>query len=361
MASRPLSPECLAGFSVRQALETAARFDLEGRMPQGGEEYGLSTSRWAPNYSDAAVISENLRSQVPTETKHLYRGGKASFLLPLPSDLQRAAITQGNTGANLVADGPAQFLTEALHPAPLLEELGARIVNLNSGSAFVLGAGDGIAHAWYADGAGPATPSIGTTLGVTAKARTLISVCEISRKLLQQTTDNAEQLLLDDLLQGVRDGLEAAAFAGTGSSGQPTGVVNLVGANSTAFATASPTRAELLQMLDDLADDGVDISRVQFAVSPQMAVLLHSVTDASSSPIYDGREMFGRPVRVSANVPTGKVLAGDWRQLVLCQWGRIEISRAQSVRPDFLEKVRAVALADLTVLRPQSFAVGSAP
>ena len=111
--------------------------------------------------------------------------------------------------------------------------------------------------------------------------------------------------------------------------------------------------------LEDLADDGVDLTAVRWCIHPTMGVLLHSVVDAANRPVYDGRTMFGLPVHVSANVPSGKVLVGDWRQLVMPMWGRVEISRSKSVRPDFTERFRSIALANVAIIRPSAFSVGS--
>lgn len=355
-----LTAKALEGYSIRQALSTAIEYSNDGKMPRQGQAVGLSSCRWDPNFSPAAVISDALRSEIPGDLQGMFRGDSGSLLLPLPRDLQRAAITQDNTGAQLVGNS-LQSIVGALRPAPLLEDLGCQIVSVSDGSAHIIGVGDGASVAWVSDGASAGTPSIGTSLGVTSKAKTLISLTEISHQLLRQTTDQAETLLLQDLMRGVNDGLEAAAFSGTGSSGQPTGLVNTSGINTTAYTGSSPTRAELLTQLDDLADDGVDLPNVRWCCHPTMAVLLHSVTDAASRPIYNGQSMLGLPVHVSANVPSGKVLVGDWSQLVMPMWGRVEVSQAISIRPDFAERFRCIALADIAIIRAKAFSVGSAP
>ena len=357
MQMAQLSPQVLTGYSIQQALALAGK----ARSKDGFPAARLSTCRWDDNYAPAAVVSETLRAEIPEDVRAKFWSDSSSLLLPLPSDLTRATITQGNTGAQLVGTG-LQHLVDALRPAPLLEAMGVQLISSNQGSTQVIGIGDGASVGWVADGSGVAAPSIGDTLGITSKAKTLVSLTEISRQMLVQTTDQASELLLvRDLMRGVRDGLEAAAFSGTGSSGQPTGVINTSGVNSTTYAGSSPTRAELLSQLDDLATDGVDLPAVHWCVSPSMAVLLHSVVDAASRPIYDGRTMFGLPVHVSSNVPSGKVLVGDWRQMVLPMWGRVEVSQSQSVRPDATERFRCIALADIAIIRAKAFSVGSAP
>ena len=247
-----LSAKALEGYSIREALCTVIKFGGDGRMPRDGQIVGLSTCRWDANYAPAAVVSSALRSEIPDDLRGAFTGDAGSLLLPLPRDLNRAAITQANSGAQLVGDN-AQTILEALRPAPLLEDLGCKIVSVADGSIHVTGPDDAVTAGWVSDGGSAGTPAIGTTLGVSSKALTLVSLTEISRQLLMQTTDQAEQSLLNDLMRGVRDGLEAAAFAGSGSSGQPTGVVNTTGVNSTTYAGSSPTRAELLTQLDDLA------------------------------------------------------------------------------------------------------------
>lgn len=359
-----ISADLLKKFSVVQALRTASRYPTPTGIPERpGAPIGLSSCRYDDNFSAAKVVSDALAlGTIPSEVRGHYASTPDSLLLPLPSDLQRATITQGNTGANLVGT-TQQELIEALRPSPLLESLGVLMpTGLTGGSCQLIGMNAGAAYGWYADGSGPASPAIGSTLGVTLTAKTLISVTEISYQALFQTSDKAEALLLNDLLRGVRDGLEAAVFNGSGSSGQPTGVIQTSGVNTTTFAGSSPTRAELLSQMDDLAAVDVDLSACQWAVSPAMAVKLYSVLDGASRPIYDGDRMLGLPVKVSSNVPSTRVLLADWRQVAAPVWGRIELARAGAngiIRADGAERYRAMVLADVGVLRAEAISVGT--
>lgn len=257
-----------------------------------------------------------------------------------------------------------QELIDALRPSPLLESLGVLMpMDLSGGKCQMIGMDSGAAYGWYTDGNGPASPGIGSTLGLKLKARTLISVTEISYQALHQVSDRAEAMLLNDLLDGVRAGLEAAVFSGTGSSGQPTGVINTAGVQTVAYGAASPTRAQLLSQLDDLAAKDVDLAACQWVCHPQMAVKLYSVVDAASRPVYDGQTLLGLPVRVSSNCPATKVIVADWRQCAVPVWGRIEIARAGALgmlRADGAERYRVMVLADVGVLRPTAFSIGTA-
>jgi len=359
-----ISEQLLREYSVLDAIRTALKFPIPSgpRDDRYGPAIGISSSRHAPNYAAARVVSEALElGGIPRELRGHYSHSPDSLLLPLPQDLTRATILQSNTGANLVGT-VTQQLIEALRPSPLLESLGVLMpTGVTGGSCQLIGMDAGAPYAWFSDGQGPADPGIGSTLGIELKAKSLISVTEVSYQALHQVSDKAEALLLNDLLAGVRAGLEAAAFNGSGSSGQPTGVINTSGVQTVAYGAASPSRTQLLSQLNQLAAVDVDLAAVQWVCHPAMAVKLFSVTDAASQPIYDGQRMFGLPVRVSSNCPALKVIAGDFRQLAVPIWGRVEVSRPlRNVRADAAERFRAMVLADVGLLRPASFSVGTA-
>jgi len=359
-----ISEQLLREYSVTDAIRTALKFPIPigPRDDRYGAAIGISSSRHSPNFAPAKVVSECLElAGIPRELRGLYSNSPDSLLLPLPADLTRATITQGNSGSALVTT-KQQELIEALRPSPLLESLGVLMpTGVTGGSCKLIGMDAGAPYAWFSDGQGPADPGIGSTLGVELKARSLISVTEISYQALHQVSDKAEALLLNDLLAGVRAGLEAAAFSGSGSSGQPTGIINASGVQTVAYGAASPTRAQLLSQLNQLAAQDVDLAAVQWVCHPAMAVKLFSVTDAASQPIYDGERMLGLLVRVSSNCPALKIICGDFRQLAVPIWGRVEISRPlRGVRADGAERFRAMVLADVGLLRPAAFSVGTA-
>jgi len=359
-----ISEQLLREYSVTDAIRTALKFPIPSgpRDDRYGPAIGISSSRHSPNFSPAKVVSEALElGGIPRELRGLYSNSPDSLLLPLPQDLTRATILQSNSGANLVGT-KQQELIGALRPSPLLESLGVLMPTGPTGGACqLIGMDSPAAYAWYSDGSGPASPSIGSTLGIELKAKSLISVTEVSFQALHQVSDKAEALLLNDLLAGVRAGLEAAAFNGSGISGQPTGIINATGVQTVAYGAASPTRTQLLSQLNQLASADVDLSAVQWVCHPLMAVKLHAVVDAASRLVYDGKTMLGLPVKVSSNCPATKVIVGDFTQLAVPIWGRVEISRPlRGVRADGAERFRAMVLSDVGLLRPAAFSVGTA-
>ena len=140
-------------------------------------------------------------------------------------------------------------------------------------------------------------------------------------------------------------------------------MIQTAGVQTVTYGTASPTRAQLLSQLDQLAAVDVDLAACAWVVSPRMAVKLYAVVDAASRPVFDGKTMLGLPVRVSSNCPATKLILGDWKQCAVPIWARLEIARAGAlgiVRADGAERYRAMVLADVGVLRPAAFSIGTA-
>jgi len=78
---------------------------------------------------------------------------------------------------------------------------------------------------------------------------------DVTRLLLQQSSLDVENLIRDDLTKSIATAIDLGALAGSGSSGQPTGIANTSGINTTTFAAANPTWAEIVAMESAVAND----------------------------------------------------------------------------------------------------------
>lgn len=96
-----ISRDLLSQYSISVAICTALAHPVPSTFPdRAGTPIGLSTCKLDPNSAPAKLVSDALSlGSIPTELRGYYSGTPDSLLLPLPSDLKRATITQGNTGA----------------------------------------------------------------------------------------------------------------------------------------------------------------------------------------------------------------------------------------------------------------------
>lgn len=220
---------------------------------------------------------------------------------------------------------------------------------------------------WIAgDGADAVTASAPGFDALTLTPKTVGALVNLSRKMVLQADPAAEDVVKNDLAKVIANALDLAALQGTGSTNQPTGIVNTAGVTTASFAAATPTFAEIVAMEGALESVNADASRAAYVTTPALASTLKTTQKAST-----GDEMIweagaqpgvgvvnGLDARFTPNVPAKKVILGNWSDLVIAMWGGIDLE----VNPyaDFAKgivSVRAFASIDLGVRHAPSFAV----
>ena len=81
-----------------------------------------------------------------------------------------------------------------------------------------------------------------------------------------QSTPDIEQLIRNDFVALLADAIDTAAINGSGSSNQPTSILNTSGIGSVAGGTngASPTLDHLLDLKKEIAVDNADVATCGF-------------------------------------------------------------------------------------------------
>ena len=108
---------------------------------------------------------------------------------------------------------------------------------------------------WIATEGNAASESEFTSGSVTMSPKVIGAFTDATRLLLQQSSLDVENLIRDDLTKSLATAIDLGALAGSGSSGQPTGIANTSGINTTTFAAANPTFAEIVAMESAVAND----------------------------------------------------------------------------------------------------------
>jgi len=199
-----------------------------------------------------------------------------------------------------------------------------------------------------------------TILQVVMTPKTVGAYTEISRQLLLQSTPGAEGIVSDDLAQVVALAADYAALAGTGLAGSPLGIIYtpLVGTQSgTALGYAGA-----LGMQSDLAESNVMPIRGGYVGTPATAVLMMTEMKVANaySPLWDGNiwdgMMCGFPAMSSNQIPAAGLLFGDWQELVIGEWGvlEIEVNPYANFKAGIIG-VRALYSLDVALRRPVAF------
>ena len=223
----------------------------------------------------------------------------------------------------------------------------------------------GSTAAWIATEGGAATESEMTLGTVSMAPKTIGSFTDVTRQLLLQSSEDVERLIRNDLVAGIAIALDKGALEGSGSSGQPTGVLNQTGINSvTDFAAANPTYAECISLQTAVSEDNAMFGNLAYIITPAMHGALKSTekaTNTASFVVEQDGSIAGYPAIVSAQALAGNLYFGNWADVLVGLWGSgIDITvDPYSNATSGTQRVVALQSIDVAVRHAVSFAVGN--
>ena len=242
------------------------------------------------------------------------------------------------TGDELVEDNLMGHIY-GLNVTPMVAMLGASVMTGLSGDVHFTKTGT-VSATWEGetDANAEVTPA---TSRVSLSPKRLGAFADISKTLLTQTAGFAEAIVRRELETSIRVALDAAAIAGTGAGGQPTGITGLSNVNSVAIGTDGgvPTRAKLIEMETKIAEDNAIISNMAFLTTPGIRGYLKALATDTGSGLFvwgNDNNLVGYGAYASNNVPSTltkgassgnchAIILGCWDQLLIGQWGGIDL------------------------------------
>jgi len=329
---------------ISRAPQSPARYSLLGLLDSGQYESGLAELA-AKRYG-----APQLRGQA------LPHG-------PLLRDLGMATATGGgNLGATDLA-----AVAAAARPLLKLEELGARRLEVAGVAQLDLPKFDGGVGSWL--GEGDAASSMSTTVeSAAAVPHCAAARLAISRRVRHANRSDVEASVLAELEAAVRNTIELGLITGSGNSNQPLGILNVAGVGSKSFAAATPTYAELVDMIEVLGDENGDVARAAFLVHPSMAAALMkqqvSANGGETTITWsDNRHrVAGLPVATTTNMPEGKVLLADFNTVRIVYFGGPQLIEDKYSGGKVLAGATEMVVmnhVDVVVLRPAHIVVGA--
>lgn len=254
-----------------------------------------------------------------------------------PSDVRAPEVKRdltvgtANAGGYLVAtQNMAGSFIDLLRNRTLVAQLGARIMSGLRDNVTIPKLTAGATGYWLSTEATQITESQQTLGQLALTPKTVGAYTEISRLLMLQSNPSADALVMDDLAKVVAIAVDLGALAGSGSSGQPTGVIATSGIG--AVTGTSMAYAGILEFQTDVAGANALTANCAYITTPTIAALLAARQRFSSTdtPLWKGNildgEVSGFRAATTLQVPTGDILFGDFSSIVIGEWGILELA-----------------------------------
>lgn len=360
-ASLGLSEQEAKRFSICRAIIAAASDDWKnaGFESECSAEIAKRQNK-VPDSKKFFVpyeVQRNVRQAVPGQ-----RIVQADRQMLRQQDMSRADIVGTTTAGGYLVETINLSFIELLRNRTVAFRLGATVLSGLVGNVSIPKQ-TGAATAFWLSTETTGITEVEQTFGQLAfTPHTVGGYTEISRLLLLQSSPDVEGIVNADLAAIIGIAIDAGVINGSGAAGQPHGIIGLTGvgtATGTALGLAGLLTAQGTVGAANVVPvrGGWATTFVNSALLRQRQEFANTYSPLWYGSVWDGM-MLGYPGIASNQVPTGDALFGDWAQVVVAEWGVLEVE----VNPyaNFtagIIGVRAIMTVDVGVRYPGAFYV----
>ncbi len=314
-------------------------------------------------------IEKEMEAEGRKEFNNSIGGNHEGFFVPsfLLRDLDYTNASEDNYGKAFVETTQMTYIG-ALRNAMLGTKLGVRYLDGLVGNLAVV-KGGGASAAWYGEESA-ASKSKPTYTRVTMSPKRLQVIQGVTYDLLHQTSAAVDQLIMQDLTEAHASALDAAIFNGSGTSGQPTGILAASGVNSVAIGASggAVTYEKLVQMETEVAMDNALLANPAYVSNAKVQGALKTIPQIAGYPVYllnDGK-VNGYPFAMTNAIPSNltkngtsnlsAAIFGAFNEILVGGWGGLQfILDPYTAKDKGVVEISACAYHDVLVRRPEAF------
>ena len=359
-------------FDAKERAEIVAKFNL-----------GKVIRRLGGDMVDAGYEQEIGQEATLRETdgqrKSTLHGG---YYVPDFVLANRTMTGKTNVDGHITGNGAAlvssdllldEFVTP-LEARLVLSKLGVRFLDGLVGDIFVPKS-SGVSAYWISTEDGSAQKVNPTFSQLPGTPHTCGAYVDITRKLCVQTSQRVQAFIGDLILRAAARALEVAAIGGSGTDGEPTGLVNTSGVTTVAGITpGSVTRDNILDFEAAIEDANANTDRLAWLMPSKVKAALKKIAEFSTQTadettvvnvgtkhLYEDGKVDEYPAFMSNVAPAKKLILGDWSEMLVCRWGQGIELMADPYSLSTSGGIRLVTFldADVIVRQPEAFAVGT--
>ena len=287
------------------------------------------------------------------------------ILVPTSIFEKRATMTTTGAAAVVPDDYRADQFIGLLRNSLIVRSLGARVLTGLKGDT-VIPKATGSATAFWVGESEALTESNTTYSSIKLEPKTVGALTAFSRNLALQSNPSIESLLRDDISAVVGLAVDKALLHGTAAAKQPVGILNVVGIQTANLATLS--WVTIVALLEKLGLENVTPNAVltHAKAATKLQTTLKNAANGAEYLLQGGRlaelpAYITNQLDAKAGSPaTGRVIAGDFSQIVIGEFGVTEIL-ANPYAAGYYEKgdvqLRIMHTMDAVVRHPKAFVV----
>lgn len=360
-------------------IDEAARRAIANQRVLSKEEkralQSFSISKFLREAANGDDKITGLEGEIAAEGKKEFERfmGKSGEGVFLPSTLTRSYdynnASEANYGQALVAEGQSSYV-EALRNAMVAKQLGVRFIDGLVGNLALVKEG-GATAAWLAE-EGSASVQKPTYSKVVMKPHRLQIIQGVTYDLIHQSVLAVDNLIMDDLRRAHAEALDAAIFAGTGSSGQPTGILNTSGIGSVAMGSNGDflDYGSIVDLETTVGAANGLFGSLAYVTNSKVNGYAKQTPQIAGYPLYlfnDGKTN-GYPVAVTNSIPStltkgetsskcSAMIFGNFNEVLCAGWGGLQfIIDPFTAKEKGVLEISAHAYHDVLVRRPACFA-----
>jgi HK97 family phage major capsid protein/HK97 family phage prohead protease len=280
--------------------------------------------------------------------------------------MNRAMATQpGASGGFLVNVENLGFI-DILRNRSVARAMGARVLSGLEGNV-TFARQTGKPSVTWQGGEGVSVTAADQTLGqLSMTPKTAIVITDVSEQLLRQSNPSAEQFVMADLAANIAiDGVDAATINGAGGA-QPIGIKNTVGV-TTGQDASGVTYGKVLAFVTTAGTSNAIRGNPGFVTNIAGAAVLAQKSRFANTdtPLWQGNLLDGTVVGFrgmsSEQLASGNIIFGSWDELVIGEWGVLELATdTGGTRFNQAQVgIRAMWMVDVMLRYPQAFVVGT--
>lgn len=367
--------ELIRELNAAQAAEAAAQALAERSFQEKEKAAGrpFSIIKFFRELSEGTGLTGLEKDAAEMGAEEYRRMGLTQQGTVLPACFLRASSGQNYTnaadGGNLIETAAGRYMDD-LKNRLIVHQLGATVLTDLVGTVPYLGS-DSFVGGWGNEGdEAPIEKLKFSKVALTPHRNWVVGA--LSKDLLRQTSMDVENLIKNKLLSCHAEMIDKAAFNGTGSSGQPTGILKTTGITTIVGGTngAALSWKNVVALETAVNANNANRGKLAYATNAKVVGELKTIEKTTGSGRFlteDGKSLNGYPMKWSNLVPSNltkgsgtnlsAIVYGNWQDLVVAQWGGIDIVIDPFTAARKAEIIMVLnAWNDVKVVEPKSFA-----